>query len=677
MNGFKYKWWIIPVLLGGFVFILSLRQLSDPDLGFHLRYGKWISDHHQVPERDQTTFTVADHSYIDLHWLFQWGMYQLYKSGGYPALSVWVASLAMIMLLVMRRLLKITGVSPPILYPVLLMFFLVIEPRIATRPELISFILLTSVLVILELFIRRKKNLLFLLPVILILWCNVHALFILGLIVISVYVLSDTISNRKISKLPGIALLASVAVCFFNPYGWKGVIFPFELLTRFQEGNIFHQHIREFMPLSAKVHWFAGDFLFAGFTFLTIMVMGLRHRNLRAHEIILTILFGTGAWMAIRNIPLAMIVMLPYTASHLSGYLKEFVIRDHSRQEWYFRWIPAIRKSAATISAVLTLLIISLILPRLLTGAWYRDTGSPNRTGTGLNAHIQPVGAAAFIRENHLEGKILNSLGYGGWLSWLADHPIFIDGRLEVMEERIYRKLTQSWNGGLASMAEEYGIEVICYDYIRYYPWTGQLAAMPDWRLVYADGLAAVFTRTGYREDLPTRTITVDPHRIAVWKSAQDLPWWIGFYQPIYSPFHDSLRMAILAEHYRPRRDNARSHELATRLFNEANDCMKRGDVRCAFSGYNRVIGLDPAYTKAYNNRAILRATRMHDLKGALEDFNQAISIDPEYSDAYIGRGSIYFELHEPEKARQDWRAAASLGNSQATKLIGSHFTDK
>lgn len=677
MKGFTNKWWIIPILLGGFVFILSLRQLSDPDLGFHLRYGKWISDHHLVPERDQTTFTVADHSYIDLHWLFQWSIYQLYKAGGYPVLSLGVALLALTLLLVMIQLLKAMGVSPPILYPALLMFFLVIEPRIATRPEIISFIFLASVMVILELFIRRKKNLLFLLPLITIIWCNVHALFILGLIVILVYVLSDSIRNRKFSKLPCIAFVASLALCFFNPYGWKGVVFPFELLSRFQESNLFHQHIREFMPLSSKVQWAAGDYLFAGFTIMTIILMGIRFRHLNVHEFILTFLFGTGAWMAIRNIPLAMIVMLPYTASHLTGYLKELMIPGNGRQNRHLRWMPAIRRTAATTSGVLTLLIISLILPRLVTGAWYSDTGSPNRTGTGLNIHLQPAGAAAFIRDNHLDGKILNSLGYGGWLSWLADHPVFIDGRLEVMEESIYRKLTHSWNGGLAALTEEYNIDVICYDYIRYYPWTGQLAVMPDWRLVYIDGMAAIFTRAGYREDLHASRLTVNPRRIAVWKSAQDLPWWKGFYQQMYRPFHDSLRMAIFTEHYRPYRDDVRSHELATRLFNEANDCMKRGDVPCAFSGYNRAIGLDPSYTKAYNNRAILRATRMHDLKGALEDFNRAISINPEYSDAYIGRGSIYFELHETEKARRDWRTAATLGNSQATMLIRSHFTDK
>src|SRR5665647_2324346 len=88
--------WIWPMLLVSvFIFTLSLRQLSDPDLGFHLKYGRWIVTNLQIPVTDQSTYTVAQHPYTDLHWLFQVILYGVFKLSGYDGISLFVCFLSL------------------------------------------------------------------------------------------------------------------------------------------------------------------------------------------------------------------------------------------------------------------------------------------------------------------------------------------------------------------------------------------------------------------------------------------------------------------------------------------------------------------------------------------------------------------------------------------------------
>ena len=87
------------------------------------------------------------------------------------------------------------------------------------------------------------------------------------------------------------------------------------------------------------------------------------------------------------------------------------------------------------------------LIPRMITNAYYLSNSSYNKTGLGIDPWHQPVRAAEFINKNALHGKIINSLAFGGWLSWSLRQPVFIDGRLEVIKEPLYLEVVKSWNG--------------------------------------------------------------------------------------------------------------------------------------------------------------------------------------------------------------------------------------
>jgi hypothetical protein len=66
-------------------------------------------------------------------------------------------------------------------------------------------------------------------------------------------------------------------------------------------------------------------------------------------------------------------------------------------------------------------------------------------------------------------------------------------GRLEVMKEDLYNELVKSWNNGLSGLISKYKPNYIVYNYLKYYTWTEQIAAMAEWKLIYLDGISAIF----------------------------------------------------------------------------------------------------------------------------------------------------------------------------------------
>ncbi len=649
------KWFIPLVLTAGFVFLLCLRQLSDPDLGFHLKYGEYILHHASVPDNDLTTYTAGDHRYVDLHWLFQVVLYGLYRAGGYETISLFVclAGCSLFLLLFYRQ--RKESVPVPVSLGWLFVAFVIIDPRVAPRPEMVTFLLMTLLLIILDSYVRNRKNRLYLLPLILLIWCNMHSLFILGIVIMAATMAGQWIQQKKPDKILFLWCGAATVACLLNPYGLRGFLFPFELLSRFSPTNIFHQHILEFTAFFSQPVFLLRDYMFLAMLAGTLIMILFHLDHVALHEIFLTILMGFLGLTSVRNIPLFVLIALPVVARLTHVTLRRYPILKK------IAGIPAF--------LVMTLLPVSL-MPRILTNAYYADTNSYAKTGLGLDTRHLPAGAARFLTGHRLGGRILNSLGFGGWLSWTIPQPVFMDGRLEVMQESLYEEVTESWNGKLPALIRKYQPDLIVFNYLKYAPWTLQLRQMNEWRLVYADGLAAVFARRGYSPNVEAIPVSSLPVAGSVSPPARRDRWTKGFYrQPDYA-FIDHLHLSVLRAQLTPDSPGEPRRRRAGFCFNLANERFRRGDYGSAFRYYDSAILLNPGYVKAYNNRGILRAGKFHDLPGALNDFRSATRIDPTYADAWAGCGSIRFLMHDTAGAINDWSQARKLGSTRASQLL-------
>ncbi|HTX89454.1 MAG TPA: tetratricopeptide repeat protein [Bacteroidales bacterium] len=716
-NRIRYSPWMVPLLSALLlVFVFSVRLLSDPDLGSHLKAGQWISEHHRVPTSDSFTFSVTGHPYIDMHWLFQLGIYQVYRFTGYEGLNLLVTLLVLTLfvLLVVRN--RKAGVPLPFACLAMLTGFLIIEQRIMLRPEMITWLYMTGILMILDRYYHRRKNLLFLLPFLMILWCNTQGLYILGIILIATYYISLVVRDRKIHLNYLSWMVLSALACLVNPYFIRGILFPFELFTRFDTQNVFHQHIRELQSFWHLDHLVFEDILFICFAGVTLLTVILTFRKRKLHEILLLILFLYLALTAVRNLALFAVIAIPIFGRSLGDATRSLEKRKDPGKP-----VPGSRVLRMILFIFLTAVPLILI-PRVVTNYYYTANQSYNRTGTGIDPGHQPVGLTDFLLRNRLDGRIVNGIALGGWLEWSLPQPVFIDGRLEVMGEAIYQEVVDSWENGLVRLENRYHPDMVAYNYVKSFPWTLYLAADPRWRIIYLDAHTAAFAKDEYAP----RILSVDlgdlPHRYGLSpeyptdeqkKILEATPetdftaWWKGFYRnadPSVADFqnlasfclqlkNDPVALCFFLESLR------RSYNRNTSVYYALADIYRRkGQNELAGICYRKILTFDPQNETVYNALQTLEELppetqanklsgetearsffnsanqkyRYGDVRGAISDYSKAIALRPDYYKAYNNRGiAKALGLKQYKEALEDFNRAIAIKPDYADAWLG------
>jgi hypothetical protein len=465
--------------------LLALRQVDSLDVGFHLKAGNHVLDGRGWPRTDPFSFTMREHRYVDTSWGYQVLIAAVERLGGAGGLVLLHAALVLGVFVLLWRTALLEGVDRTVLAALLFLGALASEMRFAVRPELVSYLLLAGLLHLLHRHAHARGAPLALLPVLFLVWANVHSLFVLGWGALACVCVGLALRRGAIDRPLVLWSLASVAVTLVNPYGWRGVFFPFTLLTRFRESNPFHAEIGEFVsPFDAAaleerpfypwipVQAFRLLVVLGGLAFVVLLV---RRRWACA---LLLLVFAVPAVSMIRNTPLLVVAGLPAIAWGLSfgG--------------------PALRGARTALAGLVAALALLLGL-RVASDAYYVDVRREERFGLGWNDAVLPIDAARYVERSGIDGPPLNHLNFGGWLMWALDQPTFIDGRLEVVGEDFYReyRAATSSQEALEACVARWGIRWLIFPYANFPQLLGRMSSDARWKLAYADHLAAIFVR--------------------------------------------------------------------------------------------------------------------------------------------------------------------------------------
>ena len=176
---------LLVVAMALLALLLGCYELFDTDVWWHLRTGRWILEHHRVPRLDIFTFSSADRAWIDLHWGFQVALAMAHALGGVPGmilLAAAAASVAVTLAVTARRRDWPSWAVALCWLPALALMATRFDPR----PEVFSLVGLAAFLAVL-LRVEDRPAMAWALPIIQVLWVNVHGLFILGPIVLGCY----------------------------------------------------------------------------------------------------------------------------------------------------------------------------------------------------------------------------------------------------------------------------------------------------------------------------------------------------------------------------------------------------------------------------------------------------------------------------------------------------------
>lgn len=439
---------LLPYALFAIFAIAAIGPIRNYDFFWHLATGRWIVEHAALPQVDPFAVASDKHPWINAEWLFQVVAYAFHRAVGLAGMSFVRALLAAgIFVLIFTRTkdVLLTAVA----FAGAMQTF---DLRPASAAMLFVVLAITA-----RAWIAHA--------VIAMLWINVHPSALLA---------------------PGIALLvtrrplpvvASAIALLANPYGWRAIASPLELMSFVQSGAFVNA---EWLP--SRIGHFPLLYL--------LVVGGAVAFIVKRDDWWRALLFAGFAYLAIRHV---------------------------RNQPLFFAAFPLlvprfeVRKPVAFLAAAAAIALVAVTADHRL----------------GVAPERFPVEAVARLKATGLKGNIYNPDQFGGLLIWsfYPERRALTDGRNELYrryipeyahargDERAWRALLRKYAIDLA--VDEYRPPLPVIDAV-----TGRTRELPasqvywperEWALLAADEAGMVFAR---RAAFP-------PEAIAEWEIAR------------------------------------------------------------------------------------------------------------------------------------------------------------
>jgi hypothetical protein len=502
LNFIKTTNWAIPLIaLGILIVVFSLKQINNPDIGFHLKGGEWIIDNLKFPDKDVFTYTSTSKDYIDMQWLYQVMMYTVQSLAGYTGMTIFNVLLILTAFYLLYRLMLYRNVPLPIIILTSFLVLITIQIRFSYRPELLTWIGILITLSILEIYYSSQKKNLYWLPIISVLWVNMHGLFMIGLFTMGVYWISVLIRDKKPDLYFLKWFLIAIAATLINPYFITGATYPFYLLTRLDESNIFAQTISELQsPFSMMESSFVLELNLYFYTaIVSFLLMLVTFKTRRIYEYIIFAAFFYISYAAFRNVPIFMFY---------AGYMIAISLKDISQIDGVRNVIQKIRPGFNILQYAAAVIFI-LISARVVTGNYYNNYGGGIDFGVGLNQKSYPVKALEHMMASNLHGSVLNDIDSGGWIEWAFPGQVYIDGRLEVIGEELYKEYLNSLNTGqLVNLVNKYDPRFVVFNHSKAYSWIDQMNGLKDYMIFYLDENSIVYGKIDLVRVLPRNKLS-------------------------------------------------------------------------------------------------------------------------------------------------------------------------
>lgn len=202
-------------------YVLYAETPADTDVFGHLTYGKLILENGGVPTYDIFSYTTGRSEWINHEWLSEVVFAVVHDRGGFPAFHYLKTGFLLLYLLGFYEVYRRVSPAPnPLTYCFFAaLMLLMMYPYVMVRPQLFSFLLMQGILLLFLEADRSSPRWLLVLPVVFLVWTNVHGGFIAGLGLVGVYGICSFLRSRQLFVYSVLGLAGSVEATVLNPYG--------------------------------------------------------------------------------------------------------------------------------------------------------------------------------------------------------------------------------------------------------------------------------------------------------------------------------------------------------------------------------------------------------------------------------------------------------------------------
>jgi hypothetical protein len=484
---------------------LSVRLLGDAGIGWHIRTGQQIVATYAIPRVDSFSSTMSGKPWFAWEWGYDLVVGRLDAALGLNGVVWFTAVVIAAVFGWMFRVLVGRGTNLLVALGLVLLAVSASMIHFLARPHVVSWLFTLAGFWILDSSEREdfdlpggsRRRWLWALPLLMLVWVNVHGGFLVGFVLLGIYLagaawnwfrarqnrieelLQQIAARKRVRALAWVSLL-SASASLVNPYGWK----LHWHVYRYLSDRFLMDHIEEFQ--SPNFHGIAQK-CFLVLLLITVAFLAARGHELRMSQG-LTVLFAVYAGLyASRNIPVASILL-----GMVVGPLVRRSVRTTDPAGGFFQRMFAfeggMRGHLWVIVAVVVTLATAASGGRVGSGMWMDAHFDPER---------MPVEAVNYLEKQQVQGPMLSPDYWGGYLIYRL-YPkslVVVDDRHDLYGEEFFKSYLKmihvepGWEEFLRSH------EASCVLLPRQSALADRLRVGGGWKKIYADDVAIAFVR--------------------------------------------------------------------------------------------------------------------------------------------------------------------------------------
>lgn len=706
-NVVRLSGWLLAVVAVIYGLLAGLHTLQDFDLGWQLATGRWVVQHHHTFSTDVFSYTAAGQPWIypALSGII---FYLVYLAGGYALLS-WLGALVSagtIALLIRRRSL-IGSVLAVIAVPL-------IANRTQPRAEMFTTILFAAFLSLLWRHYCTGRARLWLLPILMVGWVNLHPGFVAGLALCGAYLMLEILDlpfpakrAAAIARLkrawPWLALTA--ASTLVNPWGpsiylailrqKRAQALHTAWIVEWQNLSPSWASVREAL-LHQALDWHDPQ---SCLWWLLVVVLVSICIALWRKRLGATVVLIAAACLALQHVRLQALFATIAIAiggamlDELRTWRRTSISPAESRARPQFP-APAVYTPAFTVCIVIVTVaaaVLAGIRSRdLISNRYYMRSAHLSLFGTGLSWWF-PERAVEFLQREQLPANVFNEYSVGGFLTWrlFPAYPDYIDGRALPFGPQLFFRAydlsvqppdSPAWQ----QEADARNINTIIVPLARYsgmtlFPQLDAFCRSQSWRPVYLDEVSAIFVR-----HTPQSAQLVDRLQLDCEKISFNLPLdlstahssrtkaelfnaWANAGGVLYSIERYPEALAYLDRAQTVFPDNANVHLLRALVLEQTTRPTE------AEAEFRTSLALEPS-DETWLDFGLFYMTQKRYAE-AVDLFRQSAESSTRPHEMWMMLGQAYLQLHQPQPALEALdKAVESSPFSVEAESLGASF---
>lgn len=467
----------------------SWSTVVDPDVFWHIKNGELIRHAGALFYTDPFSHT-AHGAPLTVHgWLFDLCIEYIWRSHGEQGVKLLIAIFALLTWLFMYKACRLYLFRLETAALVSLLGFFFVSSTLGPRPNLFTHLAFAIVLFQLLWFrLTGDSKSLWSLPLLFVIWPNIHYGFASGQMLIGLFLASEALdrffpfkqtpqSYRLTSPTPLVIFSLCALAPIANPVGIN--IYP-EVLFMTARG-----------AASFVTEWYSPDFktgfgrmLLASFSILGISQLR-SDRTDSWIRVIVPIVLASGALSGIRNVTFWGIAFSPFLAINLQRIFYASDVR------------PVRRESSLVDCAKNSVAAILMIVGTTISAGKIVDSQRASAS------QFLPLAATDYLKANLPDGRLFNLYGSGGYLLYATypKFPVFIDGRYAPYSDKILAdyQLIMSSQPNATELLLRYGVEIVLIPVDA--PLVSVLVTSTLFRQIYSDSQFTLWVRRSAKFD--------------------------------------------------------------------------------------------------------------------------------------------------------------------------------